>query len=250
MDTAQQSTISEAEASLVARGLAAKCDPGKRPEAFVEARARILRASVGKAWESDKHRLAWATEVGKSAVADLYREMNWSLGKRLRVEMSEALPDMGSLPSDQAEESDLREHRRGRLKTAIRRTPPGIDRKIGWQRFFRGRPLRDIGAEIGVSESRICQRAKLILARIQAGLDERPQGVREKRRAIGKRLAPREMEVLQLISSGKTGPEIAIILGIGVPTVRTYEDRIFGKLGVENRWSAALVYLQTSDKNL
>ncbi len=53
-------------------------------------------------------------------------------------------------------------------------------------------------------------------------------------------LTPRELEVLELISFGKSNPEIAIILDISTNTVTGYVSRIFLKLGVSDRVSAAM----------
>lgn len=53
-------------------------------------------------------------------------------------------------------------------------------------------------------------------------------------------LTPREAEVLLWVAQGKTNPETAAILGIRPYTVRTHLERIFTKLGVENRQAAGL----------
>jgi DNA-binding CsgD family transcriptional regulator len=57
-------------------------------------------------------------------------------------------------------------------------------------------------------------------------------------RALG--LTAREAEVLYSVAAGKTNPEVGIILGIRRYTVRTHLERVFMKLGVENRLSASL----------
>ncbi len=53
-------------------------------------------------------------------------------------------------------------------------------------------------------------------------------------------LTPRESEVLELISFGKTNREIGEILGIKTNTVTSYVKQIFLKLGTQDRVSAAL----------
>lgn len=45
----------------------------------------------------------------------------------------------------------------------------------------------------------------------------------------------REAEVLRWLQEGKTGPEIAIILGCGQRTVESHVARIYRKLGVRSR---------------
>jgi DNA-binding NarL/FixJ family response regulator len=57
-------------------------------------------------------------------------------------------------------------------------------------------------------------------------------------------LTPREAEVLFWVSQGKTNPEIATILGIGLTTVKKHLEATFVKLGVENRTSAAALALE------
>ena len=53
-------------------------------------------------------------------------------------------------------------------------------------------------------------------------------------------LTEREAEVLYWVAQGKTSPEIAIILGAALKTVKKHLQRVFEKLGVETRTAAAL----------
>jgi DNA-binding CsgD family transcriptional regulator len=48
-------------------------------------------------------------------------------------------------------------------------------------------------------------------------------------------LTKREAEVLEWLRAGKTGPEIAIILGCASRTVESHVARLYRKLGVHNR---------------
>jgi DNA-binding CsgD family transcriptional regulator len=57
-------------------------------------------------------------------------------------------------------------------------------------------------------------------------------------------LSAREAEVLYWVAAGKSGPVISTILGIRHDTVRSHLKKVFAKLGVENRLSAALRALQ------
>ena len=57
-------------------------------------------------------------------------------------------------------------------------------------------------------------------------------------------LTEREAEVLYWVAQGKTSPEIAIILGAALKTVKKHLQRVYEKLGVETRTAAAL---QASD---
>jgi two-component system nitrate/nitrite response regulator NarL len=49
------------------------------------------------------------------------------------------------------------------------------------------------------------------------------------------RFGPREREVMRLTAQGLSGPEIAVRLGIGATTVKTYLQRVYGKLEVTDR---------------
>jgi LuxR family transcriptional regulator, maltose regulon positive regulatory protein len=51
-------------------------------------------------------------------------------------------------------------------------------------------------------------------------------------------LSPRELEVLRLLDSELTGPEIARRMFVTVNTLRTHTKRIFTKLGVTTRAAA------------
>lgn len=57
-------------------------------------------------------------------------------------------------------------------------------------------------------------------------------------------LSKRESEVLSWVSRGKSNGEIGIILGISAHTVKHHMEKIFAKLGVENRHAAMLCALQ------
>lgn len=62
-------------------------------------------------------------------------------------------------------------------------------------------------------------------------------------------LTPREAEVLFWVARGKTNDEIAIVLGIGLTTVKKHLESVFGKLGVENRTAAAAMALERLGAN-
>ncbi len=57
-------------------------------------------------------------------------------------------------------------------------------------------------------------------------------------------LSPRELEVLKLVATGLTNPEIAHQLSVSENTVRFHMRNIFEKLGVNNRTEAAAWYLK------
>ena len=62
----------------------------------------------------------------------------------------------------------------------------------------------------------------------------------EERSLLEDHLSPRERQVAEWVGQGKSNYEIAIILGISAHTVKNHLDKIFRKLGVENRWAAAV----------
>lgn len=47
-------------------------------------------------------------------------------------------------------------------------------------------------------------------------------------------LSPRELQVLRLVAEGKTSKDIALLLDLGLQTVRTYRKNMMKKLGVNN----------------
>jgi DNA-binding NarL/FixJ family response regulator len=61
-------------------------------------------------------------------------------------------------------------------------------------------------------------------------------------------LAPREQEVLDLLSKGYLQKEIAVQLGVSFSTVRTLTERIYAKLHVHSRSQAVARYLGADDK--
>lgn len=52
--------------------------------------------------------------------------------------------------------------------------------------------------------------------------------------AVLEGLSPRELQVLRLVAEGKTSKEIAVMLDLGLQTVRSYRKTMMKKLGVNN----------------
>jgi len=73
---------------------------------------------------------------------------------------------------------------------------------------------------------------------------ELTKGKRDERTRRHRKLTPREGEVLFWLTQGKSNPEIAAILHIALATVNKHLERIYPKLGVENRTAAATMALQ------
>ena len=62
-------------------------------------------------------------------------------------------------------------------------------------------------------------------------------------------LTPRELEVLQLISSGVTNAEAARRLHISIHAIKFHLAAIYSRLGVSNRTEAAVTYLRSTESN-
>jgi DNA-binding CsgD family transcriptional regulator len=68
------------------------------------------------------------------------------------------------------------------------------------------------------------------------------KGKREERARRHRHLTPREREVLFWLTQGKSNSEIGAILGIATATVNKHLERVYPKLGVENRAAAAMAF--------
>ena len=68
-----------------------------------------------------------------------------------------------------------------------------------------------------------------LLSRIQKGDLEERRGP-----AVLESLSPREVQVLRMVAEGKTSKEIAVLLDLGLQTVRSYRKTMMRKLGVSN----------------
>lgn len=60
-------------------------------------------------------------------------------------------------------------------------------------------------------------------------------------------LSPKEKEILEMLSLGKTNKEIAAKLSISEKTVRNYVSNIFKKINVSNRTEAAAYWIRNRD---
>jgi len=129
-----------------------------------------------------------------------------------------------------------------------------------WLKQFFGRPAR-----VGILPRKLCRwisaqnqlktsrallaetaAAKLYLKTQPAYTDdnfilllELIKGKSEERRRRHRQLTPREREVLFWVARGKTNSDVGSILGISSSTVGKHLERIYAKLGVENRTAAS-----------
>ena len=70
------------------------------------------------------------------------------------------------------------------------------------------------------------------------------KGKRDERVRRHRALTPRERDVLLWLTSGKSNAEIGAILGIAAATVGKHLERIYPKLGVENRTAASSFHIE------
>ena len=61
--------------------------------------------------------------------------------------------------------------------------------------------------------------------------------------AVGLALSPREQEVLSLLATGRSVPEIAGAMFVSLSTAKTYVSRVYEKLGAVNRANAIMIAL-------
>jgi LuxR family maltose regulon positive regulatory protein len=102
----------------------------------------------------------------------------------------------------------------------------------GWVRVFldAGVPMTAL-LRSAVRHGRAAELATSILAAAHAPPAARPSGLVDE-------LSARELDVLRLLRTDLTGPEIAAELIVSLNTVRTHTKHIFTKLGVTNRRAA------------
>ncbi len=62
-------------------------------------------------------------------------------------------------------------------------------------------------------------------------------------------LSPREREIAALAAGGKTNPEIAVLLGVSINTVKTHLGHVMSKMGVGGRVALALEWKRRNETN-
>jgi DNA-binding NarL/FixJ family response regulator len=92
---------------------------------------------------------------------------------------------------------------------------------------------------ISAVDARLRRRKQASPARGASVADATPEKL-----AVALQLTAREAEILSWVVQGKTNPEIGVILGIQLTTVKKHLESIFAKLGVENRTAAVTLALE------
>ena len=102
--------------------------------------------------------------------------------------------------------------------------------------------LKDVSGDDLVRAARMAMEGKAVIhpALTKAFLDE----VRFMPKDEGSPLSPREVQILQHIASGSSTKEVARDLGISAHTVKTHLERIFDKLGANDRAQAVAIALR------
>jgi DNA-binding NarL/FixJ family response regulator len=92
---------------------------------------------------------------------------------------------------------------------------------------------------VGAVRARLQRRKQAGATRAPTAADATPAAL-----AVALSLTPREAEILSWVVQGKTNPEIGVILGIQLTTVKKHLESIFAKIGVENRTAAVTLALE------
>jgi DNA-binding NarL/FixJ family response regulator len=102
--------------------------------------------------------------------------------------------------------------------------------------------LKDVGVGELVNAARLALQGKAVIhpALTQAFIEE----VRLVDRKPEAPLSPREIEILQQVAYGSTTKEVADALGISFHTVKTHLERIFEKLGANDRAQAVAIAIR------
>jgi DNA-binding NarL/FixJ family response regulator len=102
--------------------------------------------------------------------------------------------------------------------------------------------LKDVGVGELVNAARLAMQGKAVIhpALTQAFIEE----VRLVDRRPEAPLSPREIEILQQVAYGSTTKEVADALGISFHTVKTHLERIFEKLGANDRAQAVAIAIR------
>jgi DNA-binding NarL/FixJ family response regulator len=102
--------------------------------------------------------------------------------------------------------------------------------------------LKDVGVGELVNAARLAMQGKAVIhpALTQAFIEE----VRLVDRKPEAPLSPREIEILQQVAYGSTTKEVADSLGISFHTVKTHLERIFEKLGANDRAQAVAIAIR------
>jgi DNA-binding NarL/FixJ family response regulator len=102
--------------------------------------------------------------------------------------------------------------------------------------------LKDVGVAELVNAARLAMQGKAVIhpALTQAFIEE----VHLVDRKPEAPLSPREIEILQQVAYGSTTKEVADSLGISFHTVKTHLERIFEKLGANDRAQAVAIAIR------
>ncbi len=109
---------------------------------------------------------------------------------------------------------------------------------VNFYRHAHQPPFSDghLGAFEALAPSLVALAKKHITLRhAQAPLQPDPQALARRLTGLCPQLTPREVDVCVRMLQGLTHDGIASDLGLGLPTVKTYRNRAFGRLGIHHR---------------
>jgi LuxR family maltose regulon positive regulatory protein len=227
--------------------------PNVRPVAAVRARSHLLQGGLGEA-------LAWVRERGLSAQDDLsyLREFEHVTLARIllalhRTERSEpSLQDAARLLDRLLAEAEsggrtgtvievlvlhaLAHQARGDMPAALASLQRAVSlaEPEGYVRIFtdEGAPMASLLRALA-SQAPGGRYARQILTISSTTDHDRPS-----KQPLLEPLSDRELDVLRLLGTDLSGPEIARELVVSLNTVRTHQKHIYAKLGVSNRRAA------------
>ncbi len=104
--------------------------------------------------------------------------------------------------------------------------------------------LKDVGVSELLNAARLAMEGKAVIhpSLTQSFIEE--VRLMDKRQPADSPLSPREIEILQKVAYGATTKEVADQLGISFHTVKTHLERIFEKLGANDRAQAVAIAIR------
>ncbi len=233
--------------------------PDVRPIPALQARVAIARGRLDDAsrWAlspqvSEADRAAYVSEFDQLTLARLlvarYRagatDASWSIDEAVRIlDLVLAAAEVGDRQGSAIEARWLRAlalHASGDDEQALDDVDHALSAGVsaGYQRLFldEGRPAE---ALLRVAADQGGPGAAAAVVLLDAADDVRREAPRAAKRSAGQEsLSEREVEVLRLLATDLTGPEIARRLFLSINTFRTHTRHIFTKLDVTTRRAA------------
>ena len=104
--------------------------------------------------------------------------------------------------------------------------------------------LKDVGVSELLNAARLAMEGKAVIHPSLTQFFIEEVRLMDRRQPAGSPLSPREIEILQKVAYGSTTKEVADQLGISFHTVKTHLERIFEKLGANDRAQAVAIAIR------